>query len=299
METARCKAFLSAVEQGTLSGAAEVLGYTPSGVSQLITALEEDLGMALLERTRKGVTLSEAGALMIPVIRGFVAQEGAVYEKAADIRGLAIGSVCVATYPSVATYWLPKVLRRFREEYPQIRMRLMEGIRQELLEWLKSGEADLVIMTEHTNIEEEMLDWIPLAEDPMVAVLPKEHPLAEAACYPIARCGEEDFVMPALGHDVDVEELLAEYGIHPHIVFTTMENPVLLSLIQNGLGMSVMNRLCTSMWRDKVAVLPLDPPSTVTFGIAAAGNRHLSPAADKFEEYLVRMLTKEASDQKR
>jgi DNA-binding transcriptional LysR family regulator len=174
-------------------------------------------------------------------------------------------------------------------EYPKVEIYLMEGIAQEILSWLDSGEADLAIMP---DMEEAGMEWIPLADDPMVAVLPKEHPKAGADVYPLQCCGEESFIMPALGHDVDVEKLLEKNGIHPHIVFTTMENPVMLSMIRSGMGMSVMNRLCTTMWKDELAILPLDPPSKITFGIVLSPNHHLSPVADKLTEYVLRMLTR-------
>lgn len=294
METARCKAFLRAAEAGSLTAAAEALGYTPSGVSQLVSALENELGLKLLERTKKGVALTNAGEQMLPVIRQFLADEQMIYEVASDIKGLSVGRVTIASYPSVATYWLPEVIRRFQEDYPRIEIRLMEGIQQEMAEWIREGVADMGFQTYTEPMD---CDWLPLTEDRMVAVLPKEHPLAGESAYPLARCEEEEFIMPALGHDVDVEALLDRYRIKPNIKFSTMENPVMLSMIQSGLGMSIMNELCTAMWTERLCILPLDPPSEVTFGIATAKNRHISPAAEKFIEYAVKMLTRKDSAQ--
>lgn len=290
METSRCKAFVAAVSEGSLTAAADKLGYTPSGVSQLVSALEDDLGLILLERAKKGVNLTEEGERMLPVIRRFLESETNVYETASDIKGLTVGDLSLASFPSIATFWLPEVISRFQDEYPGIRIRIMEGITQEINEWLEDGTADLGFMAYNEPMEH---DWIPLREDRMVAVLNKIHPLAKNKSYPLARCGEEDFIMPALGHDLDVETLLKENNIEPKIKFTTMENPVLLSMIMNGLGMSIMNELCTTLWKDKLAIMPLDPPESVTFGVASARGRHMSPAAEKFLEFAVRMLTRE------
>ena len=138
-----------------------------------------------------------------------------------------MGDVSLASYPSIATFWLPEVISKFQAEYPGIKIRIMEGITQEIDEWL------------------------------------------------------------------DVEILLRDNNIIPRIKFTTMENPVLLSMIMNGLGMSIMNELCTTLWKDKLVIMPLDPPENVTFGIASAKDRHMSPAAEKFKEYAVKMLTRE------
>ena len=289
METARCKAFLYAAEKGSLSRAADELGYTPSGVSQLITALEDDLGFKLLQRTKKGVTLTQAGTQMLPIIRQFITDEAAIYEKASDIKGLAVGEVTICSYPSIATYLLPMLIQRFQTDYPQIRIHLMEGILQEIQEWVLDGTADMGFQT---NQSTSLFEWTPLQDDRMVAVLPDHHPLANAESYPISLCKEEDFIMPALGNDMDVKELLSRFDIDPNIKFSTMENPVMLGLIKSGLGMSIMNELSTTAWADQLNILPLKPDVFVTYGIVTPKARHISPAAEKFREYAVRMLTK-------
>ncbi len=289
METARYKAFIAAVEEGNMTKAADKLGYTPSGVSQLITALEDDLGFKLLDRTRKGVSLTDEGSRMVPEIRRFLGGEDAIYELASEIRGLSVGTVNISSYPSVATYWLPEVIKRFQEDYPGIKLNILEGIRQEMIEWISEGTADMgfLIYSEPMDCE-----WIPLQDDQMVAVLPKEHPFADKPAYPLMNCADEDFIMPALGHDVDVENLLEEYEIVPNIKFTTMENPVMFSMIQSGLGMTITNKLCTTIWADRLAIKELDPKIEVTFGIALPDDRHQSPAVKKFLEYAVKMLTR-------
>lgn len=290
METSRCKAFIAAAEEGSLTAAADRLGYTPSGVSQLVSALEDDLGVVLLDRARKGVALTDAGRRMIGLIRTFLASESNIYEAASDIKGLTVGSVTIAAYPSIAAYLLPDVIRAFQTQYPGIDIRITEGITQEIEEWLDRGEVDMAFMTDAGSPD---YDWIPLRDDRMVAVLNPDHPLAGEESYPLSRCSDEDFIMPALGHDLDVEILLQSQGITPKIRFTTMENPVMLSMIRSGLGMSIMNELCTELWRDKLAIKPLDPPSKVTFGMVTQRGRHMSPAASRFMDMAVRMLTRE------
>ena len=141
MESARCKAFVTAAETGSFSKAGEVLGYTPSGVSQLVTSLERELGLPLLGRNRKGVTLTENGRRLLPAVREFLQQENRIYQLAGEMSGLLVGSVTIATYSSVATHWLPQVIRRFRARYPHIQIKLMEGIRQEIIQWLKKARS--------------------------------------------------------------------------------------------------------------------------------------------------------------
>ena len=291
METARCRAFLAAAETGSFSKAAEALSYTPSGVNQLVTALEKELGFPVFRRNTKGVTLTENGEMLLPAVREFLRQEDRIFELSAEMNGLLIGSVTIAAYSSIATHWLPAVISAFQQDYPQIRIRLMEGIWQEVSKWLDDRAADIGFFSYQEGMPYE---WIPLAEDPMLALLPKDHPLAGAEAYPLKECANDRFIMPALGCDDDVTALFAKNGIVPNVQFTTLESFSVMSMVEQGLGMSVMNQLITEKRICDVVKLPLDPPSQITLGIALHSKADISPAVRMFLTYAVRMLTKKA-----
>ena len=113
MDTSRYKAFAAAAETGSFSRAAEVLSYSPSGVSQLINALEADLGVTLLRRTSRGVSLSPAGETLLPAVRALLQQEERVFQLSSEINGLMTGELNIASYSSVSFRWLPKVIKVF------------------------------------------------------------------------------------------------------------------------------------------------------------------------------------------
>ena len=292
METARCRAFLAAAETGSFSKAAEALSYTPSGVNQLVTALEKELGFPVFRRNTKGVTLTENGELLLPTVREFLRQEDRIFELSAEMNGLLIGSVTIASYSSIATHWLPAVIRAFQQDYPQIRIKLMEGIWQEVSKWLDDRAADIGFFSYQEGMP---YDFIPLAEDPMLALLPKDHPLAQAETYPLENCKYDSFIMPALGCDDDVEALFAKNGIEPNVQFTTLESLSVMSMVEQGLGMSVMNKLITEKRICDIVMLPIDPPSQITLGVAMNSKADVSPAVKMFLKYAVRMLTKKTT----
>ena len=289
METARCRAFLAAAETGSFSKAAEALSYTPSGVNQLVTALEKELGFPVFRRNTKGVTLTENGELLLPTVREFLRQEDRIFELSAEMNGLLIGSVTIAAYSSIATHWLPAVISAFRRDYPQIRIKLMEGIWQEVSKWLDDRAADIGFFSYQEGMPYE---FIPLAEDPMLALLPRDHPLANAVAYPLENCATDRFIMPALGCDDDVEALFAKNGIKPNVQFTTLESFSVMSMVEQGLGMTVMNQLITEKRICDIAMLPIDPPSQITLGVAMNSRADVSPAVKMFLKYAVRMLTR-------
>lgn len=294
METARCRAFLAAAETGSFSRAAEMLRYTPSGVNQLVTALEKEIGFSLFSRSTKGVALTANGQLLLPVIREILHQEDKLFELSAQMNGLLIGTVTIAAYSSIATHWLPAVIRAFQQDYPHVSIRLMEGIWQEVSGWLDDRTADIGFFSYQDGMPYE---WIPLAEDPMLALLPPDHPLAGASAYPLKDCEQDDFIMPSLGCDDDVEALFRRNGIVPKIRFTTMESFSAMSMVEQSLGISVMNQLITEGHICNIVKLPLDPPSQITMGVALHSKADASPAVKMFLKYAVRMLTRTESAQ--
>lgn len=287
MESSRCKAFLAAVECGSLTRAAEKLNYTASGVSQLISAMESDFGFLLLKRTTRGVFLTAEGEKMLPAVRAFLSQENRMHELAASINGLDIGLVNIAAYSSIATHWLPKVIAGFKKEHPNININLMEGVRQEVLQWIEEGRADIGLTSGGDDID---YDWIPLADDPMIAVLPKNHPLANAEVFPLDRCEQEEFIMPAMGKDEDVVKMLKKYDIVPNIVYSTNESFSAWALIENGLGISITNELLMHGWSCDVAKIPVSPPEKITLGMILPSVKHASPAVKRFVKYAVSEL---------
>lgn len=289
MESARCKAFMYAADTGSFTKAAERLNYTPSGVSQLVGALENETGLTLLRRTRKGVTLTPDGEILLPAVREFLEKENRIYELAAEVKGLLVGSVTIAAYSSISTHWLPEVIRDFEQDYPQIEIRLMEGIRQEVTRWLDEKKADIGFL----SYQEPMpYEWTPLDYDEMLAVLPKDHLYASKESYPLINCETDSFIMPALGRDDDVVSLFERNGIKLNIHFTTLENFATMAMIKKGLGMSVMNNLITEKWNCDIVKIPVDPPSRITLGLAVPSYKQASPAVKRFIKYAVERLKK-------
>lgn len=288
MESSRCKAFAASVETGSFTKAAEKLNYTPSGVCQLVNALEKELGFTLLLRDKKGVKPTADGERILVVIRDYLQQEERLLQMASEINGLATGTITIGAYSSIATHWLPAVIKGFQEAYPKIEIHLMEGIRQENESWLANKIVDFAFYSYQEPMDYE---WIPLARDPMIAVLPTNHPMAHQEAYPLENCQYEKFIMPALGKDDDVAAMFKRNHITPQIAFSTLENFATLAMIEQGMGMSVMNDLITRNWQCDVVKLPLDPPQYIELGIAIPSLRNASPAVRRFIDYAVKRLT--------
>ncbi|MDU2066525.1 MAG: LysR family transcriptional regulator substrate-binding protein, partial [Sporomusaceae bacterium] len=159
---------------------------------------------------------------------------------------------------------------------------------QEVCKWLEEKVADVAFLSYKDSMPYE---WIPLADDQMLAILPKTHPLAKKSSYPLQNCKYERFIMPALGRDDDVISLFQENSLNPSIQFTTLENFATMTMIEQGLGMSIMNELITKKWQCNVVKLPLDPPQKITLGIAISSLQNASPVVKEFVKYATEILT--------
>lgn len=285
----RYRAFSIAAAEGSFTKAAAIMHYTPSAVSQLVSALEKELGFPLLLRHRRGVLLTPEGNTILPVIRELLRQEERLEQITADINGLSVGLINIGAYSSIASHWLPGLINQFSSEYPGIKINMMEGIRQENEEWLSNHQVDMAFFSYKKGMP---YDWIPLADDPMIAVLPESHPHALDESYPLNEVKKESFIMPALGRDDDVMEVFRRNRIEPKITFSTLENFAALALIEQGMGMSIMNDLITQNYQCRVVKLPLNPPQHITLGIAVPSLENASPAVRRFIDFAVEQLRK-------
>ncbi|MBQ6622631.1 MAG: LysR family transcriptional regulator [Mogibacterium sp.] len=290
METTHIRAFIRSVECGSFKAAAEELGYTTSAVSQLVGALEKELGLQLLRRSQKGVQLTEDGEDLLPFARAYLRSEQEILQFAAERKGLLSGKVTIASYSSVAIAWLPGVVRRFKNDYPDIQIEVIDCVRFDLYRHLDRHEADLGFLA---YADPMPYDWIPLAEDAVIAVIPEDHPFAGADSLPVEEFEKNDFILSSRGQEKEILEILHQNGVHPDIRYKTYDTPAALALVKMGLGISLVNELSAQYMNDHIVKLPLDPPAKITFGIAVPSLDHMSRASRKFLDYAVKYLTRE------
>ena len=290
MENSKFKAFIECINKGSVSAAADSLGYTPSAVSQLITALEKELGLKLLKRSQKGVSLTAEGKELEPAIRKCLADEEAVMQLAADLKGISTGTLTIASYPSAAITWLPRIIRRFKNDYPGININIVENIRSDIFEHLENNAADMAILV---YSEPMPYEWIPLTEVEVVAAVPEDNPYASAEAFPIKEMENYDFIMGSWGDEKEMFDILDKHDVKPNIKYTTYDIPVTIGLVRMGLGISMVNALGAQYWEGHYSKLPLEPREYITFGIAIPSRKRLSKAAEKFLSYAIEEFEKD------
>lgn len=147
MDTKKYEAFEKTVELQSLTKAAQELGLTQSGVSHMLSAIEAELQLPLLKRTRTGARLTPEGEQMMPYIHEIVRQERLLRQAAERLHTLVTGKIRIGTFTSVATHWLPAMMMQFQKEHPQVDFQLFNGDYHDIDTWLGDGSVDLAFTT--------------------------------------------------------------------------------------------------------------------------------------------------------
>lgn len=135
-------AFLKTVEYGSFTKAAEVLHYSQSGISRMISDLEKEWNLSVLERGRSGVRLTSDGVKMLPFVQNVCREYQNLQDQVDQLQGLESGLIRIGTISSIATHWLPSVIKAFQKDYPNIEYELLSGDYGEIEEWLLAGRVD-------------------------------------------------------------------------------------------------------------------------------------------------------------
>lgn len=280
MELDRYRVLVCAIETGSLSAAAERLQYTPSGISRMIAALEEENGFPLLFRDRNGVRPTDACEKLLPAIRELLHAGESCVQLSAQLRGLDIGVVTIGTAYSAFYAPLSRILSDFHTRYPGIQVQIRSGYSSELLERLNAHQLDFCIISKREGTHE----WLPILQDEMTAWLPAGHPLSALPALPVVAFADEPYIETYPGKDIDNARVFARCNVTPNLKFSTMDSLATYSMVEAGLGLSMNNAINGRAWSGNVRILPLDPPQIVEIGIASLPN--LSPAAKTFFTFI-------------
>lgn len=272
-------AFLEVLACNSFSDAARALGYTQSAVSQMIKSLEDELGVTLLLRSRTGVTLTYEGELLLPYIRDVANAHRMLSERAADFSGLHSGTIRIGVFTSISSRLLPPVMKRFKEEHPNIRFELHQGVYSEVEEWVRTGVVDFGFTdaSRAAPFESE-----PVFQDSMLAVLPEGHALGENIFVNVEQLAQEPFILLDEGrgggslHDV--------VAAHPEfdVQYRVADDYTILTMVENGLGIAVLPELVLKNTNRRVLARQLQPELRRTLSVIYRKRAGLSTASRAF-----------------
>ena len=283
MSVGKYQTFLKVVELGSLTRAAEALGLTQSGVSRVVNSLEEELGFALLVRNRAGVRLTAEGERVLPAMRSIMNGYSQLQQIVSAIRGLDAGEIRVGAFTSVAVHWLPGIIKTFQQAHPRIDFKLLNGDYHDIERWLQDGSIDAGFVTLPARVECRV---VPLRQDRLLAILPKDHPKAKLDRFPLSEIGGEAFISLLRNSDQDARRAMEAAGVKPDIKFTTKDDYAIIAMVENGLGISIVPELLLQGRTNDLRAMELFPAARRTIALAVPEAAGQSPAVQAFVEHV-------------
>jgi DNA-binding transcriptional LysR family regulator len=276
-------ALVKTVEYGSFTKAAAVLNYSQSGISRMINDLEQEWGVSLLERSRRGVHLTSDGLKLLPYAQKVCQDYQLLQVQVDEVCGLQSGLIRIGTFSSVATHWLPKIIKKFQADYPQIDYELLLGDYSEIEKWIAEGRVDCGFLKLPTRTE---FETIFLEQDQLLVVLPQGHPLAKLARVPVKALQDYPFMLLEKGEQSEVGKLLEQCGVQPQIHFTTWDDYAIMSMVENGLGIAILPQLILRRVPYKLVLKELEIPAFRKIGLALREKKTASQAVKQFLHYL-------------
>lgn len=277
MSIGKYKAFCTAVELKSISKAAEMLNYTQSGASRMISSLEDEVGVPLLVRGRLGLELTPCGEKFYALARKACAVDAEIQALSASFFGLREGKLRIGTFSVPGTLWIPQMARTFSEKYPGIEFEIYNERCKTLVNWLTSGRIDMSFTAFPV---EEKLECITLKNDPMVAVLPEHHHLCQYSEIPLSVFRHENYILTYRDAALSV---FRAAKLSPNIRYTIMDVNTALAMVANGFGITMVPEMVLRAQATPGLVSrPLEGHYVRAFGIALPSLSKAAPAVKAF-----------------
>ena len=283
MNIQKYMAFVKVVEYGSFTKTADILNYSQSGISRMINDIENEWGVTLLERSKGGVKLTGDGTKLLPYAKKICDDFEKLQNQIDELKGLQSGLIRIGTFSSVATHWLPNIIKEFQKDYPNIDYELLLGDYTEIEEWIHTGRVDCGFVRLPTSPN---FDTIFLKEDKLLAVIPENHSMKDCDTFPVNALCDEPFMLLEKGAKSEISKIFENNNLKPDIRFTTWDDYAIMSMVENGLGISILPQLILKRVPYKIIAKELSVPAYRNIGIALKDIRTSPLAVKKFLEYL-------------
>ena len=294
LDAKRLQILLSVVEGGSVTAAADELFYTPSGVSQQLRKLEEEVGQPLLQRHARGMVPTDAGHVLAGHARAILQQMDAAMADLDQLAGLKSGSLSLGTFPTLGSSFIPLVISRFRKMYPSIKLDVRSTRLRELIGLLARGEISMGLLWEYEwmRLKRDDFELTTLFTEPTVLVVGAEHPLATREEVDVAATAHEQWIVRANEHPVAelLERTCNAAGFSPKISFQANDYQEAQAMVSVGLGIALAPKSAVVNHHPGVKILSLgEAAASRSVLLAQRRDRVRAPAENAFQTLLVDM----------
>ncbi|KKI90705.1 LysR family transcriptional regulator [Bacillus sp. SA1-12] len=288
MEWQQFEYFQTLARMQHVTHAAETLSITQSALSRSIARFEEEIGVPLFERQGRSIRLNKYGHIFLKYVDNMMKEFD---EGKQVIKGLLDpdnGEVSLGFLHTLSTSHIPDLLASFRSHYPKINFRLGQGPSHNLIDQLQLGEFDLCLIAPMEMIKSPIV-WRQLWNEELFVIIPKNHKYANRKNITLEEIADDSFIHLKEGYSlrITIEQLFKELGITPRITFEGEEADTVAALVAAGLGISILPNL-KGTDQSKILQIPIKRPKCYrTIGIAWVEGRYLSPATERFKQFVL------------
>jgi DNA-binding transcriptional LysR family regulator len=289
MKISKYEVFMKIIEYGSLSRAAAYCNYSQSAVSQIVSSLEEELGVTLLNRSHAGVSLTSDGQQLLPYLRQLSHAYQELSEKNSELLGIESGLIRIGSFSSISSTILAPLLKDFRVLHPRIKFELHPGNYKDTETWIQEGSVDLGFVALPAPKD---LEVYPLLEDRMLALLPLNHPYAKAPRVPLKIFAQEPVILLEEGNHKEVPAMFRKNKIQPEIAYQTEDDYTIMSMVENGLGIAILAELVLLHNSYRIAIKEIDPPYYRKIALALKSKKQASRAVQCFLDFAIEHLAR-------
>jgi DNA-binding transcriptional LysR family regulator len=260
LDVRRMRVLREVATRGSFSAAADALSFTQSAVSQQIAALEREAGTTLVQRSARGVRLTEAGEAVVRHAEAIIARLAEAEAELEAIAGLRGGRLRMASFESAGSTLMPLAIAAFRAQHPAVELSMSLSEPEDCIPQLRSGDLDLAIVFESAAMNvDDSIERVHLLEDPMYLALPPDHPLAHKRRVRLADLAGEPWVAGSGGCECNrlIAQACAVAGYQPRIAFETDDYSAMQGFVAAGVGVSLIAELGLTTVREDIVVRDL------------------------------------------
>jgi DNA-binding transcriptional LysR family regulator len=262
LDVHRLRVFRSVVASGSINAAAANLGYTASAVSQHVSALQRETGLALMVRNGRGIEPTAAGLALAAEIDGVLNRLGTVDSLVADLRAGRTGTLSIAYFASVGAAWMPQVVRTLVTDFPGIRLDL--SLRDDLPVGADERADIHLVVERHGFSVPAGTQAHHLLDEPYVAVVPAGHPVADRASVGLPELACERWVDNDFARGrcrANLIDACRAAGFSPPFHVEAHDYPTALAFVDAGIGITVLPRLGAANLPAGVSAVPVTCPT--------------------------------------
>ena len=280
MSLVKYNAMLKVIEHNSITKAAEEIGYTQSGISYMVKTLENEFGFPLLIRSKEGVIPTENALRLKPVLQKMVDTQQELENVIQELKHASLGTIRIGSYNSMLLTWLPQILKKFYQKFPDVDVKLVEGMDPELVSMLKNGSIDIAFTA---NTAPEGFKFMKLASDPFQVIVPKDHPLAEKDSVTLADVARYKLVLPNENYYNWLTNYLDTHdSAGTHFSYQLKDSTAIISMVANDLAITILPKRSLSALPENVVVKDFNENYSRVLGITYPDNKQMSSIISAF-----------------